>query len=142
MMLTGIILFILVLAVPVWNYNIKYFDCSKPSHVIKYCMNDVCENEIKIKTKRKKTTRVLLQERQVEELQGYSCKIIKTTFLLYCGAWSHTKMAQMPKIEINQMLSVRECESLNNTGKYITLEGTTHQVSINRKRYSVSLKRA
>ena len=104
-------------------------------------MHDVCENENNIKTKQKKITRVLLQERQVEELQGYSCKIIKTTFLLYCGAWSHTKMAQMPKIEINQMLSVRECESLINTGKFITLEGTTHQVSINREEvFSVTEK--
>ena len=87
-------------------------------------------DRMKVEQKKRKTYN-LLQQKQVTKLDGYSCQVTKSSFLLYCGAWSHTKMAKIPKIEINQMVGTRDCENYLTTSVFKTLEGSTHRIKLN-----------
>ena len=80
-----------------------------------------------------KETLTLLQKRQFDKTSGYFCQITKSTFLLYCGAFSHTKLASPPIIEVYVPLTGRECESLIATMKFRSMEGSTHPVKLGTK---------
>ena len=127
-MTSGLAQLILGLAQLTSSYRIKYHDCLKPNHVVTYNLNEVCKNEGVLETE--KETLTLLQQRQFDKTSGYSCQITKSTFLLYCGAFSHTKLASPPIIEVSVPLTGRECESLVATEKFRSMEGGTHPVKL------------
>ena len=58
---------------------------------------------------------------------------MKSTFVLYCGAYSHTKIAKALRIEISQKISKRECDTLITTNKFRSEEGGTHAVKIGKE---------
>lgn len=88
----------------------------------------MCENALQKENKIEEY--MIVQKKQHTTLKGHSCSITKSSFVLFCGAFSHTKIAQPPDIEISQPLSVRECASIINTGKYRTIEGSVHYAKL------------
>ena len=110
------------------SYRIKYYDCSRPEKVIPYSLEHTCAHEQAPTSTPVRMT--LLQKRRLVRNKGYSCSVTKSTFTLYCGAFSHTKIATPPKIEVSTNIPARECETLINTEKYKTLEGGTHYVPL------------
>ena len=110
------------------SYRMHYFDCTKPTRVNEVKMQSICED--KETTPSKPETYTILQKRKHVRFKGYRCKVVKSTFLLYCGAFSHDKIAAVPKIEINQMIRHSECESLVTTNMYRSVEGGNHQVNL------------
>ena len=64
-------------------------------------------------------------------LKGFKCKVIRSNWLLYCGAFSHEKHIRIPEIEITQAVSAAECENMVNTNNFISHYGTTHGVAMN-----------
>ena len=94
------------------QYNIKYHDCSKPSAIYKYQTAKLCVD--KDVQKEQETSMSVLQRTPDKKLRGHSCQIITTRWWLYCGAYSHTKMAQIPEGEIVEGLSPTSCADLVN----------------------------
>ena len=63
-------------------------------------------------------------------MKGWNCDIIRSTFILHCGMFSHQDLVQMTDIEIRQAVPVQQCQTMINTGYLITKEGSTHEVKI------------
>ena len=77
-----------------------------------------------------KQTYYLLQKKVIKKMIGYSCSVIKSSFLLYCGAFSHQKFAEVPKIEITQEVTRSECQTMVQSQLFQTLEGTKHKIKL------------
>ena len=120
---------IATLILVVSGYRIQYRDCTKPNKIIPYNRETVCMHESKEANAIE--TFNLLQQRKQPKMKGYSCSEQKSTFVLYCGAFSHTKIAQPPTIEINVKVGLRECDSMISTLKFKTMEGGRHPVKLN-----------
>ena len=78
-----------------------------------------------------KKTFYLIQKKEIKKLKGYSCSVIKSSFLLYCRAFSHQKFAEVPKIEITQEVTRLECQTMVQSQLFQTLEGTKHKIKMN-----------
>ena len=72
----------------------------------------------------------VLQKKRNTKMEGWSCDIIRSTFILHCGMFSHQDFVQMPDIEIRQSASLSQCQNIINTGYIVTKEGTMHEVKI------------
>lgn len=103
-------------------------DCQRPKKIIKYDLFSMCENEKKLDQQVEEY--MIVQKKQHDTLKGHSCSITKSSFVMYCGAFSHFKLAQPPDIEISQRITVRECATIINTGKYRTIEGSVHYAKL------------
>ena len=91
------------------SYSVDYFDCRTPKGISRYDVSRACEEDrMNDPTKQ---TYYLLQKQEITQLKGHSCQVIKSSFLLYCGAWSHQKFAEVPKIEITQEVTRLECQT-------------------------------
>ena len=64
-------------------------------------------------------------------LTGYKCKVLRSQWLLMCGAFSHERMIQVPEIEIVQATSANQCENMVNTNTFLSSYGTNHGVAMN-----------
>ena len=117
------------LAALVDSYSIDYFDCRAPKGISRYDVSQACEEERM--NDPAKQTYYLLQKQEIKKMKGHSCQIIKSSFLLYCGAWSHQKFAEVPKIEITQEVTRLECQTMVQNQFFQTLEGTKHRIQIN-----------
>ena len=76
-----------------------------------------------------KKTYTILQKRGLTELTGYSCRVTKSEFSLFCGAYSHQKYIKSPDIEIPVPISEHECQTAAKNNKYITSYGTVHETA-------------
>ena len=85
-----------------------------------------------------KTTYTILQKRQHDKANGYSCSVQRSTFTIYCGAYSHNKLIQPPAIEVYEELSAHQCNSMVHNGRYISHYGTTHDVDIGETIFTAS----
>ena len=84
-------------------YNIKYFDCSKLSAIYKYETSHLCkESEV---TEEPKSHMSVLQRIKNKSLSGHSCQVVRSSWTYYCGAYSHSKIAEIPQIEVTEGLS-------------------------------------
>ena len=72
----------------------------------------------------------MLQKKKKTTMEGWNCDIIRSTFILHCGMFSHQDLVQMPDIEIRQSVPLQQCQTMINTGYLITKEGSTHEVKI------------
>ena len=125
----GMILLIMDLAALVESYSIDYFDCRTPKGISRYDVSQACKEERM--NDPVKQTYYLLQRKEIKKLKGYSCSVIKSSFLLYCGAFSHQKFAEVPKIEITQEVTRLECQTMVQSKFFQTLEGTKHRIKMN-----------
>jgi hypothetical protein len=73
----------------------------------------------------------LLQKRSVLDMKGFSCRITRSTLTEYCGAYSHTKLAKTPDIEVTYQVSPQVCLNIVNTGIFTTPSGTRHKIQMN-----------
>ena len=96
-------------------YNIKYFDCSKPSAIYKYETSHLCkESEAK---EEPKSHMSVLQRLKNKSLSGHSCQVVRSSWTYYCGAYSHSKIAEIPQIEVTEGLSPNTCNDMVNSLK-------------------------
>ena len=58
---------------------------------------------------------------------------MKSTWVLYCGAFSHDKVAAIPRIEISQDVRAEECDSMVTTSRYRSMEGGSHSVELGKE---------
>ena len=127
---------ILISVRDVHPYSVNYQDCSKPTSVSEVNLHEACskQDEEPIVPK----TYTILQKRQHEKAQGHSCKVKRSTFTVYCGAYSHNKLVEAPSIEVPEDVSSHECSSMVNHKRYISHYGTTHVVDIGETIFTAS----
>ena len=109
-------------------YTVDYYDCNVPTQISTYQHTEICKHYTNHSSQ--PTTYTLLQRRLVDKLSGYSCKITRSTWTQYCGAYSHAKMARPPEIEIPEPGSTLQCHQLIRQGVFTTLDGKTHPVKL------------
>ena len=110
-------------------YNIKYFDCSKPTKIYKYQTSHLCkESETK---EEPKSHMSVLQRIKNKSLNGHSCQIVRSSWVYYCGAYSHSKIAQIPQIEVTEGLSPNACNDMINSLKFRSAAGRSYKLSMN-----------
>lgn len=64
-------------------------------------------------------------------LKGHKCKVLRSQWILMCGAFSHERMIEVPEIEIVQATSANQCENMVNTNTFTSKYGTTHGIAMN-----------
>ena len=102
------------------SYAIDYYDCSTPKEVKTYQVEESCRfmNHTPATSK----TYTLLQERAIETLIGFSCRVTRSTLTEYCGAYSHNKLAKPPEIEVHHPLTAEQCLHMVNTQSFLNRE--------------------
>ena len=110
-------------------YRVKYRDCSSPTEIKRLNIYKTCElNEV---NDDKSERYAILQQMRNQVLNGYKCKVLRSQWLMMCGAFSHERMIEVPEIEIVQATSANNCENMVNTNTFISSYGTTHGVAMN-----------
>ena len=88
-------------------YTIDYFDCRDIDKLTTYRMSKACNPRTLDGTKTVEYT--LLQKKKVLDMKGFSCRITRSTLTEYCGAYSHTKLAKTPDIEVAYQVTPQQC---------------------------------
>ena len=110
-------------------YTIDYFDCRNIDKLTTYRMSKACSPRTLDRTQTVEYT--LLQRRDVLDMKGFSCRITRSTLTEYCGAYSHTKLAKTPDIEVTYQVSPQACLNIVNTGVFTTPSGERHKITLN-----------
>ena len=111
-------------------YKIRYNDCRKPTAIFKYTTADLCEENIVPEEKEMKAFHIL-QEIQNKRITGYSCQIIASRFTWYCGAYSHSKWALIPEIEVIEGMTPAGCSDMLNSKKFKGKDGISYKLELN-----------
>ena len=110
-------------------YSIKYYQCNTARSIQVYSALRMCEDEPAVETP-DLAPYTLLQEKKTTILTGYKCQVIESKFTLYCGSFSHMKIATVPDIEIPINLTPNQCQGLRQSGRFISPEGRAHKIRI------------
>ena len=119
----GLVWMILIstVVVEITAYSIKYFDCSDISSIKTYKTNQMCKVGNKTDTTTHQFT--ILQDQDIQETTGFSCRVLRSTITEYCGSFSHNKLAKAPEIEVHHPLTIEQCHHMVNTQSFTTKEG-------------------
>ena len=98
-------------------YEISYMDCKKPLRIHSYNVAKLCAFEDN-KTIAKTNYNILVP-RKVIKMKGYHCSVKKSTFTMYCGAFSHNKFLEPPTIDVPEHVSIDLCHSLVSSNRYV-----------------------
>ena len=110
------------------NSNIKYYDCSTPGDRHEIDIRSACTPTVTTTTN--KQTYTILQPRHHQTFHGYTCQVTRSSFTLYCGAFSHLKFINIPQIEINEEISGADCYSAAKRGLYRDHTGRNRDVEL------------
>jgi len=119
------------------TYSLEYYDCHSPRQIRAYQRKELCNQQTHNQTKA--TPYALLQTKLTEKLRAFSCSITRSTLTLYCGAYSHSKMAQAPEIELPQSITKEHCHQLADSRSFETPDGQRHKISIDAENIIQSL---
>ena len=102
---------ILGLVVPACkSFMLDYTDCVNPSKIRRVDVN-VCNPATERSSSSKKM--YLVQPRTVTRLKGFRCRIKESRFRYYCGSFSHLKVAKVPTIQHDVLVSPDWCRLLS-----------------------------
>ena len=119
---TTITVVLAALAIRARSYSIDYWDCTKPDAIKEYDLGSYCETQQLLGKAQLKQYHVL-QKKKKTNMKGWNCDVIRSTFILHCGMFSHQNLVQMPDIEIRQTVPLQQCQTMINTGYMTTKEG-------------------
>ena len=118
-----------MIIVMVKGYTVKYNDCRKPKQIFKYATDGLCDNVIG--ESKGKTYMSVVQKVAETKLKGYSCQIVKSRWKIYCGSFSHSKVATIPEVEIRKAVSTSTCSDMINSKKFITRNQQSFELKMN-----------
>ena len=98
------------------SHSIRYQDCTTPLRVNTFNAFEICNNPAESKTQPHYYK--ILMPRKTIKMKGYRCTVRKSTFMLYCGAFSHTKLMRTPEIEVLETVTKDQCLHMVNSGKF------------------------
>ena len=106
------------------GHRLTGYDCEEATGITNLEIENSCNiNKMTRQPFNQKLT--LLQHNPVTTVDGYSCAKIVSTFDVYCGSFSHQKMADIPKIEVRENVNPRECKLMVGLLKYTSAGGNT-----------------
>ena len=111
------------------TYNVDFYDCRDISKLSTYRMSKACSPRTLERTQTVEYS--LLQRKEILDMKGFSCRITRSTLTEYCGAYSHTKLAKTPDIDVVYPVSPQACLNIVNTGVFTTPSGTRHKIALN-----------
>ena len=110
-------------------YDLSYYDYTNTTKITTYKIDNLCQTETERQLQT--ATYTILQKKNTQYMRGYSCQIIRSNFLDYCGVYSHTKMAQIPTIEIAQPITKYECLNMAISEQFTMPDNTKHKIELN-----------
>ena len=113
------------------GYTYEVIDCMKPSRVNEYQINSICP-KAEIQQSGIEEEMMLLQDEAEQLTKGYRCSVTSSTFWLYCGAFSHTKLAKVPSIGDTEEISSEACEYMARNQMYTAPDGTSRKLELNK----------
>ena len=113
------------------NLTINALDCRNPSNLRSYDISNMCRNHTIINNRIEKIT--LLQKVTAWEIPAKKCILFESHFLMYCGVYSHMKLARAPIIHNNIELSIDDCKRVIATQTYILRNGESIPITLNQK---------
>ena len=81
------------------SYTVEYFDCVNSVAIATYRHTTACNHQTN-KVDVKPETYTILQRKLTQRQKGYSCTILHSSIVHYCGAYSYSNVAQWPEVEI------------------------------------------
>ena len=73
----------------------------------------------------------MLQQVQGIGSLAFKCTQVESSFLFYCGAYSHMKMPVPPRINYPQTITVNECERISKTRVMVLPNGKSIPINLN-----------
>ena len=113
------------------GYTYEVIDCMKPSRVNEYQLNSICP-KVEVQQSMVEEEMMLLQVESEQVTKGYRCSVTSSTFWLYCGAFSHTKLAKVPSIGDTEDISPEKCEYMSRNQIYTAPDGTSRKLELNK----------
>lgn len=113
------------------GYTYEVIDCMKPSRVNEYQLNSICP-KVEVQQSVVEEEMMLLQVESEQVTKGYRCSVTSSTFWLYCGAFSHTKLAKVPSIGDTEDISPETCEYMSRNQIYTAPDGTSRKLELNK----------
>ena len=84
----------------------------------------------------------IITPRKSSTALGYSCKLTKSEFTYYCGAFSHTKIMKTPSVEVPVSVRADSCIEAARQGRYVDQFNNVHPVTLGENIFSVTEKGA
>ena len=119
----------MIVCMEVEAYSIKYYQCHTARNVQVYSALKMCRNKPNLEPPNLKEY-TLLQEKETSILTGYKCQVTESKFTLYCGSFSHMKIADVPDIEIPISLTPNQCQGLRQSGRFVSPQGRGHAIRV------------
>ena len=111
-------------------YNIAYYDCGDITGLTTYQINGSCKHAQWIDNEKKTETYSILQKRERHRMTGYSCKVTRSTITEYCGSFSHNKLAEAPRLEVDYPISPLACTEMADSRTFVTPNGERRSIEI------------
>ena len=111
-------------------YNIAYYDCGDPTELRTYQLNGSCKHA-QWNNGQKTETFSILQKRERQQMRGFSCRVRRSTITEYCGSFSHNKLAEAPRLEVNYPISPMTCLEMAESHSFTTPNGKRMDIGIN-----------
>ena len=99
------------------GYKISYKNCQKPLRIQRFSALEICDESPEEKSEPENYN--LIQPKREIQMSGYRCSIKKSAHLLYCGAFSHTKLLQPPQVDVPRRVTPAECRQIVNSKKFM-----------------------
>ena len=100
---------------------LEYYDCTKPRDVFRMQEPEECQGKREeTVTKFRHSTAILLAPKIQWKVEGFRCTSAISEFKGYCGAYSHFKWSEVPKIKRNVKVTGRQCLEARIKGSLLT----------------------
>ena len=111
-------------------FSIQSFDCTTPAMINKLRLPDECFIPKEKLPKKLAVSKLawILGEKYVQELSCVVCSATISCFRGYCGAYSHWKFMDVPKIESDKLVTLEQCMTAKK-GFYNSPDGKRVQIS-------------
>ena len=113
------------------SYQMQALDCRNPRKVSSGLLSEVCETKDGEHLAEKDVHVDIFQVSDKQVIKGFRCEKRTTEFDLYCGAYSHMKFFEPPKIQVHSDFSVEACENAVRMKQYVKENGNQIQLRVN-----------
>ena len=110
--------------------TIRYFDCTTPQKRHELDISSACTSRNTPDQTSHTEVHTIIQQRPHHIYPGFICTVQRSSFTVYCGAFSHLKLIQIPEIEVSEVISGDVCYTAARKGKYRDHTGRDRTVTL------------
>ena len=106
------------------HFTLDGLDCRKPSSIASFLSRDWCVPAPIMKGDAQQGNKIvtIVQQGDLQIIQGIRCTKHVSRFLVYCGSYSHMKLFGPPTILEPAVISSDECSDMYRRRAYIYME--------------------